>query len=156
MDDAGDRCASAVVDVGHRAGNSAGSRYAAEKRRSEVGNALRHKLGVRVVVVADNTVGYGCRQQRLDSAEHGDGHSRSNQTLYCLPCHGRHLHVGYGVAHVEAVADGLDACDAGVLLKEQSGDGHNDDSHERTRYLLAELRRDGDNHDAHNAHQRAP
>ena len=46
--------------------------------------------------------------------------------------------------------------ETGVLLKEQSGDGHNDDSHERTRYLLAELRRDGDNHDAHNAHQRAP
>ena len=120
------------------------------------GDALRHKLGVGVVVVADDTVGYGCRQQRLDGTEHGDGHCRSHQTLYCLPCHHRYLHVGYGVAHVEAVADGLNACDACVLLQEQSCYGHNDDSYERAGYLLAELRCDGDDYHAHHAHQRAP
>ena len=156
MDDAGNWCASAVVDVGHCAGDGAGGGYAAEERRGEVGNALRHQLGVGVVVVADDAVGNGGREQRLNGSEHSDGECRCNEAFYCLPCHCGHVHVWNGVAHGEAVADGLDGGNAAVLLQHQRGNGHDDDGDERARDFLAELRCKCDDCYAHNAHDGAP
>ena len=92
----------------------------------------------------------------IDGTEYGDGHCRSHQTLYCLPCHGWHLNVGNVIAHVETVADSLDRGYSAVLLQQQGGYSHDDDGYERTWYLFAELRSDGNNHHTHNAHKRAP
>ena len=59
-------------------------------------------------MVAYHTIGNSSRQQRLYGSEYGNGKCRWYKTLYCVPSHGRNLHVGYLIAYVEAVANGLD------------------------------------------------
>ena len=61
--DARYRRASAVVDVGHGAGNGTRGGNAAEERRRDVGNALPYEFGVGVVVVANHTIGHSGREQ---------------------------------------------------------------------------------------------
>ena len=52
MNQAGDRRARARPEVRGRARDRAGDRNAADERRDDVGHALRHQLGVRVVPIA--------------------------------------------------------------------------------------------------------
>ena len=77
--------ASAIVDVGHGAGNGACSGDAAEDGRSNVGNALSDELGVRVVVVANDTISHCGREQRLYSTEDCNGDSRTDKSLDDFP-----------------------------------------------------------------------
>ena len=86
MDDACNRCASAVIDVGHGAGNGTSGGNTAEDRRYDVGNALSDELGIGVVMVANDTIGHSSREQRLDGSQHGNGDGRTNQALDSLPC----------------------------------------------------------------------
>ena len=88
MDDAGNGCASAVVDIGHRAGDGTCGGDAAEEGRSDVGQSLTDEFSVGVVVVADDTVCNGCREQRLDGAQDGNRHRRSCQLLDGFPRQG--------------------------------------------------------------------
>ena len=62
MHDTCHRRATAVVDIGHRAGNSARRRNAAEERHYHVRHALRYQLGVGVVLIANHTIRHHCRQ----------------------------------------------------------------------------------------------
>ncbi len=68
MQDARDRGAAAGADVGGGAGDGAGGGEAAEQRRGDVGDALRHEFLVGVVAVVDLAVGDAGGQQRLDGA----------------------------------------------------------------------------------------
>ena len=69
----------AGADVGRRARDCAGGRDAAEKRRDDIGNALRHELLVGIVAVVDLRVGHARGKQRLDGAEKGDRDGRGEQ-----------------------------------------------------------------------------
>ena len=56
-----------------------GGRDAAEERRDDVGDALRHQLLVGIVAVVDLRVGDARGQQRLDRAEQGDRDRRGER-----------------------------------------------------------------------------
>ena len=60
MDDSCDWSLTAVVDVGHGAGNSSCGWNAAKDRREDVGNTLSDEFLVAVVLMTDDTVGYCC------------------------------------------------------------------------------------------------
>ncbi len=79
MDDACYGGTSAVVDVGHGAGDGARHGNAAEEGDDDVGGALCDEFRIGVVAVAGDAVGYGRREQRFDGAEHGDGEGRRQQ-----------------------------------------------------------------------------
>ena len=68
MDDACHRSATAIVDVGHGAGNGSRGGNTAKQGRCDVGKTLSDELGVRVVMVANDTIGHGGREQRLDGS----------------------------------------------------------------------------------------
>ena len=76
----------AGAHVGHGARDRAGGRDAAEERRHDVGDALRHQLLVRVVLgrVAQ-VVGDARAQQRFDGAEQRDRQRRDEQLLGARP-----------------------------------------------------------------------
>ena len=57
VDDAGDRCSAARLDVGGRPGDGAGGSEAAEQRGSDVGQPLGDQFLVGVVAVVNLTVG---------------------------------------------------------------------------------------------------
>ena len=118
MDDASHRSASAVIDVGH--GASYGSRcgYASENRRSDVGYALADKFCIRVVVVANDTVGNSSRQQRLDGSQHGNGDCRSHKTLNGFPRQLWHYGTWQLTGDAETVAYGLDGADTTIVLQQ--------------------------------------
>ena len=156
MDDTCDRSLTAVVDIGQRAGDGTCSRNTAEEWGSDVRQTLGKQLCIRIVVVADDTVGNGSREQTLDGAEDGDGDGRRYQTLDGLPVHLRNLGCRQLVADRETVADGLDALYAGKLLEQQRHNGHQDDGDERSWNLLAESRRDGDDHHANHTDEGTP
>ena len=59
MDDAGDRAGRPGAQVGDGAGDRPGRRNAAEERRDDVGDALRHQLLVRIVALHAST----CRRR---------------------------------------------------------------------------------------------
>ena len=150
--DTGHGRASAVVDVGHGPGYGAGTGYAAEERRAEVGHALAYKFLVGVVMVAAHAVGHGGGEQRLDGAEHGDDHGRGQQRTHAVP-----REVGYGEGGngglylTERVADGEHAA-VGVGVEEIHADGHEHDGHERAGHLFRHFGREGDNGDAGQSH----
>ncbi|MPN60503.1 hypothetical protein SDC9_208231 [bioreactor metagenome] len=79
MHHARDGARGTAFHVGHGARNGAGGRHAAEERRDEVGNALRHQLLVRVVAVIDHAVGHARAQQRLDRAQQRQRDRRHEQ-----------------------------------------------------------------------------
>ena len=116
MHDAGHRCASAVVDVGHGAGNGSGCGNAAENGRHDVGQPLPYQLGVRTMMVAYHTVGHGGREQTLYGTQYGDGHGRSCQSLDGVPGEARHFSPRQLRRNAEAVANGLDSGHAGIVL----------------------------------------
>ena len=116
MDNACHGGTSAVVDVGHRACYGSRSGYAAEDGRHEVGHALTYQFSIGIVMVAYDTVGHRSRQQALDGTEHGNGDGRTDQTFERLPRQFRHDGTRQLGTDAEAVADGLDGADAGILL----------------------------------------
>ena len=83
MHHAGNRTARAGAHIGRRARDGAGDADAAEQRRGNVGNTLRHQLGVRAVTAAGHAVGDDRRQQTLDAAEQREG-ERRRQHLHAL------------------------------------------------------------------------
>ena len=76
MQHAGDRAARAGADIGGGAGDVAGHADAAEKRRGDVGDALRHQLAVGAVAAPAHAVGDHRRQQAFDAAEQREGQRR--------------------------------------------------------------------------------
>ena len=107
--DAGDGRAGAGADIGHRAGDGARGRHAAEEWRDDVGDALCHQLLVGIVAwLAAHLVGHTRAQQRLDGAEQGDRHGRRDELLDRLPAEGRQLERRQPLRNAaEARADGL-------------------------------------------------
>jgi hypothetical protein len=84
--DAGDRTGRAGAQVGDGARDRSGRRDAAEERRHDVGDALRHQLLVRIVPPPRrHAVGDARAQQRLDGAEERDRHRRNEQALHARP-----------------------------------------------------------------------
>ena len=75
----GDGRARAGADVGRGARDRARGRNAAEERRDDVGDALRHQLLVGIVAVVDLRVGHARGQQRFDGAEQRDRDRRRDQ-----------------------------------------------------------------------------
>ena len=85
MHHAGNGRMGAAADVGHRPRNRARHRNAAEQRRGEVGNALRHQFLVGVVPVVCHAIGHPGAQQGFDGPQEGNGKRRSHQILGRLP-----------------------------------------------------------------------
>ena len=156
MDDARHGRAAAVVDVGHGAGDGSRGRNAAEERREEVGGTLRDELRVRVVAVAHHTVGHGGREQRFDGTEDGDRERRGEEAPHGLPVDLRQARCRQLGTDGEAVADGVDAFDAGVGAEQPDGEGHRDDGRERSRDAAHQLGREDDDEDTDDAHGRVP
>ena len=73
MQHARDRPARAGADVGRGARDRAGDADAAEQRRADVGDALRHQLAIGAVAAPGHAVGDHRRQQRFDGAEQREG-----------------------------------------------------------------------------------
>ena len=63
MNNSGYRCLATVVDVRHGTGDSSGSGDTSEQRGYDICRALRDKLCVGIVAVANHTVGYRGGQQ---------------------------------------------------------------------------------------------
>ncbi len=156
VDDAGDRAAAAVVDVGHRAGDGAGDGDAAEDRDDDVGRALGDQLGVRVVAITNDTVGHGGREQRLDGAQHGDREGRGDKQVDRLHIKDQPLGFRQRGVDREAVANGLDRGDARVLAQDVGDDGHDDDGDQRPGDLAGQPGREGDDHDADDTDTQRP
>ena len=76
MNDAGHRSSTAVVDIGHGAGNGSRTGDSAEERRTEIGHTLTDELLIGIVVIASHTVGHRSREQGFDGAEYGNDHGR--------------------------------------------------------------------------------
>lgn len=158
MNESGNGRAPAVVDVGHGAGNGSRARNTAKERRAKVGNALSDEFLVGVMVVATDTVGHSCGEQRLNGAEHGDDHRRWKEFAEAVPRdvgHGERRQRGLDFA--EAVVDGGDRTEAVFLqngVEEIGAHCHHDDGHERTRDFLRHFRRQGDDCHAENANGR--
>ena len=66
MQHARERPARAGADVGRGARDQAGDADAAEQRRADIGDALRHQLAIGAVTASGHAVGDHRRQQRLD------------------------------------------------------------------------------------------
>ena len=66
MDDAGNRSASAVVDIRHGTGNRTGNGNTAENRYDDIGGPLCNQFGIGVMLVSCHTVGHRSGQQRFD------------------------------------------------------------------------------------------
>ena len=79
MDHARDRGAAAGTDVGRRPRDRARRRNAAEERRDDIGDALRHELLVGVVAVVDLRIGDARGQQGLDRAQECDRDRRRDE-----------------------------------------------------------------------------
>ena len=58
MDDPGDRCSSAIVDIGGRPGDGSSGRKPAKERANDVCDALRDKFRVAVMPVAGQPIGH--------------------------------------------------------------------------------------------------
>ena len=156
MDDTCHGGASAVVDVGHGASDGSRSGDTSEERAHHVGDTLSHELLVAVVLVADDTVGHGSREERLDGSEHGNHECGRHELGEHLPCDAWHLGLGHVGIYGEAVSDGLDGGHSGIVLEEQRHDGHHDDGHERSGELLADLRCVDDDEDATDTDEQGP
>ena len=70
------------------------------------------------MMIADDTIGYGCRKQTLDSTQNGDGDGWGNETLDSLQVHLCNLGCRQLIADRETVTDGLNALNAGKLLEQ--------------------------------------
>ena len=67
---------SAVVDICHGARNGSCDGHSAKKWRNDVCHSLRHEFHIGIVPVSGYAISNGCRKQRLDGPQHGNGKSR--------------------------------------------------------------------------------
>ena len=136
MNDAGDRCAAAVVDIRHRAGDGSRSGDSAEDGTDEVGHTLSNEFLVAVVAVADDTVGHRCREQRLDGTQHGNRQRGSKELAHDLPRELRNVGSRQRGIDAEAVADGVYVLRQSVVLQDEHAHRHQDYGHERAGNLV--------------------
>ena len=156
MHDSGHGGASPVIDIRHGTGDGAGGRDTAEDGGEDVGDALSHQFLIRVVMVADDTVGHGGREQRFDGPQYGDGDGRSHQLFDAFPIQFGYVHARkFGFDH-KAVADGFHLRRYAVLFQQIDSHGHYDDGNERTRNLVGQFGREGDNGHADYTHDGGP
>ena len=148
MGDACDGRAGAVVDVGHRAGDSSRDGDPAEEGHDDIGYPLGHQLGIRAVTLTDDPVSDAGREEGLDSAEEGDGEGGADEVLHRRPAQLGHDEVGDPRGDRIAVADGVEARDASILLEEVADDGHHDDGDEGARDDLCDAWGELDEEDA--------
>ena len=73
MQHARDRAARAGAHIGRGARDGAGDADAAEQRRADIGDALRHQFAIGAMAAAGHAVGDHRRQQRFDGAEQREG-----------------------------------------------------------------------------------
>jgi hypothetical protein len=69
MQHAGERAARAGAHVGRRPRDGAGDTNAAEQRRTDIGDPLRHQFRIRTVTASGHAVGDHRRQQTFDAAQ---------------------------------------------------------------------------------------
>ena len=156
MHDSGHGGASPVIDIRHGTGDGTGGRDTAEDGGEDVGDALSHQFLIRVVMVADDTVGHGGREQRFDGPQYGDGDGRSHQLFDAFPIQFGYVHARkFGFNH-KAVADGFHLRRYAVLFQQIDSHGHYDDGNERTRNLVGQFGREGDNGHADYTHDGGP
>ena len=72
VDDTGNRGTSAIVDVGHRAGNRSSHGNTTKQRYDHIGRTLGDQLRVGVMFVTCHTISYGSGEQRLDRTQDSD------------------------------------------------------------------------------------
>ena len=136
MYDTGHGGATAIVDVGHGTCDGSCGRDTAEDGGYQIGHALRHKLHVGIMLVGDDAVGNGSGEQTLDSAQDGNGEGYGHKGLYQLEGDGGNYHLRQLGLDVEAVADGVYARDAELVLQDQHGGGSEEDAVERAGNLV--------------------
>ena len=85
MNNSGNRCPSAVFDVGRGPGNGAGGRNPAEEGHGDVSHPLGHQLHVGAVAHAGHAVGHHRGKQRFDGPQQGDGQGWSHQLRQHCP-----------------------------------------------------------------------
>ena len=66
VDNTGYRRTTTIINIRHGTGNGTSSRDTAKDRTGEIGHTLSNELGIRIMAIANHTIGYRCRQQRLD------------------------------------------------------------------------------------------
>lgn len=125
MDDARDGRHAPVLDVGRRACDGARRRNAAEKRRTEIGHALRDEFGVGVVALAGHAVRDDGGEERFYPREKGDRDGWGHHGTEGLVRTGRP--VRHRDAHAlgdlrETVADGLDDIGCQTAVMAEHGD----------------------------------
>ena len=86
VDDTGNRGTSAIVDVGHRAGNRSGHRNTTKQRYDHIGRTLGDQLCVGVMFVTCHTISHRSREQRLDRTQDSDREGRGEQQV-------NHIHI---------------------------------------------------------------
>ena len=79
MDDSGKRAVAALTNVGRGTGDSAGRSKTAEEGGNDIGKPLADEFLVGTVARTSHAVGDDRREQRFDSAEHGDGEGGQNE-----------------------------------------------------------------------------
>ena len=84
MQHARDRAVRAGPHIGRGARDRAGDADAAEQRRADIGEALRHQLAVGAVAAAGHAVGDDRREQRFDRAEQREGDRVGQHRLHAV------------------------------------------------------------------------
>ena len=156
--------AAAIIDVGHRAGNSTRRGDTAKEGNYHIGNTVGDKLRVGVVPVANHTVGHHCRQEALNGTQHSDsegcGQNGLNGREEGLALgQSRQAELGQTVGQLIEVADGLNGLNAsniGIFLEQPAHKCHNHNGQQRAGNLLGELGGQSNNHNAHQAHAQRP
>ena len=74
------------ANIGRGAGDGAGGGQSAKHGRGDIGDALRDQFDIGIVAVVDvagiaHAIGNHGRHQRFDRAQHGDGQSRTEQSV---------------------------------------------------------------------------
>ena len=118
MNDAGNWSLTTIINIGHGTGDGTCGWDSAKEWGSEVSQTLGYQLGITVMMIADDTIGYGCRKQTLDSTQNGDGNCWRYETLDSLPVHLWNLGCRQLIADREAVTDGFYALYTSKLLEQ--------------------------------------
>ncbi len=86
----------AGTNVGGGAGDGSGSGQAAEEGRDNIGDALGHEFDIGIVFGVAHAVGNHGGHQRLDGAEHGDGHRRRDERAHQVQMKARNIQMRAG------------------------------------------------------------
>ena len=161
MDDAGNRRAATIVDVRHRAGNGSRSGDATKEWRYHVCHTLRNEFHVRVMLVADNAIGYCRRQQALYGSENGYGEGNRHEFLDKFKGNARNNHLRQLCLNLKTVANRVDSLNA-ILLHNDDSNGSEQDAIKRTgdfveaRNLFQRFRQENDNQQRTNGNDEIP